>query len=116
MPATLTFKLIVAYLNDPQCNNLSGEDDKWVINENIIFDYLVSVDLFKFIDNSSLHMPLSMLSMTSTPVERGEGSIFVIPLSKKSKLPTVFGRVQPRMSAVTNSSSDSKPSQIFHYA
>jgi len=89
---TLAFKPIVAYLNDPQCNNLIGDDDEWVINENITFDYPVSVDLFKSIDNSSLHMPLSMLSMTSTPVEHGEGSVFVIPPSKRSQLPIVFGR------------------------
>jgi len=115
-PATLAFKLIVAYLNDPQCNNPIGGDDEWVINENIIFDYPVSVDPFKSIDNSSLHMPLSMLSMTSTLVEHGEGSVFVIPPSKRSQSPIVFGRAQPRMSAVTDSSSDSEPPQFFHYA
>jgi len=82
MPATLAFKPIVAYRNDPQCNNPIGDDEEWVINENITFDYPVSVDLFKSVNNSSLHMPLAMLSMTSTPIERGEGSVFVIPPSK----------------------------------
>jgi len=38
MPTTLAFKPIVAYLNDPQCNNPIGDDDEWVINENITFD------------------------------------------------------------------------------
>jgi len=47
-----------------------------VINENITFDYPVSVDVFKSVDDSSLYMPLSMLSLTSTPVENGEGSVF----------------------------------------
>jgi len=84
-PATLAFKPIVTYLNDPQCNNSIGDDNGWVINKNITFDYLVSVDLFKSVDNSSPRMPLSMLSMTSMPVERGEGSLFVIPLSKRSQ-------------------------------
>jgi len=69
-----SFKPIVAYLNDPECNN--PDDDEWVINENVTFDYPMSVDVFKSVDNSSLHMPLSMLSMTSTLVENGEGSIF----------------------------------------
>jgi len=77
--ATLAFKPIVAYLNDPQCNNPIGDDNEWVINENITFNYPTSVDLFKSVDNSSLHMSLSMLSMTSTPVECGEGSVFFIP-------------------------------------
>jgi len=83
-PATFAFKPIVAYLNDPECNNPTEDDGEWVINENIIFDYLVSVDLFKSTDDASLHMPLSMLSMTSTPVENGEGSIFVVPPSKRN--------------------------------
>ena len=46
----------------------------------------MSVDLFKFVDNNSLHMPLPVLSMTSTPVECGEGSVFVIPPSKKESI------------------------------
>ena len=71
--ATLAFKPIVLYLNDPQCNNPIGDDDEWVINENITFDYPESVDLFKSVDNSFLHMSLSILSMPSTPVENEEG-------------------------------------------
>jgi len=34
-PATLAFEPIVAYLNDPQCNNPIGDVDEWVINENV---------------------------------------------------------------------------------
>ena len=81
----------------------------WVINENVIFDYPVSVDVFKSIDDSSLHMPLSMLSLTSTPVKNSEGFLFEIPPFKRNQSPIVFGRVQPRMSAVTDSGSDSEP-------
>jgi len=55
-----------------------------VIKESIAFDYLVSVDLFKSANDTSLHMPLSMLSMTSTPTENCEGSIFLVPPSKKN--------------------------------
>ena len=87
-----------------------------MINGNIIFYYPVSVDICKSVYDSSLHMPLSMLSLTSTPVENGEGSAFVIPPSKRSQSPIVLGRVQPRMSAVTDSGSDSEPPQIFYYA
>jgi len=102
-PTTLAFKPIVAYFNDPKCNNPIEDDSEWMINENITFDYPVSVD------NTSLHMPLSMISVTSMPVESGEGSVFVIPPSKRSQLPIVFDRLQPQMSAVTDSSSDSEP-------
>ena len=62
------------------------------------------------VDDTSLHMPLSMISVTCTP--SGEGSVFVIPPSKRSQSPIVFGRVQPRMSTVTYSSSDSEPPQF----
>jgi len=110
------FKPIVAYLNDPECNNPIEDDDEWVINDNVTSYYPVSVDVFKSVDDNSLHMPSPMLSMTSTPLENGEGSVFVIPLSKRSQSPIVFGRVQPRMSVVTDSGSDSEHPQFFHYA
>jgi len=76
----------------------------------------MSVDLFKSVDDTSLHMPLSMLSVTNTPVESGEGSIFMIPPSKRSQSSIIFGRVQPRKYAVTDSGSNSEPSQFSPYA
>ena len=30
---------IIAYLNDPDCNNSADNGDEWVLNENINFDY-----------------------------------------------------------------------------
>ena len=59
-------------------------------------------------------MPLSMLSVTSTSVENGEGSVFVVPPSKKNQSLIVFGRVQPWMSAVIDPGSYSEPSQFFY--
>jgi len=115
-PATFACEPILAYLNDLQCNNPTGDNDEWVINENITFDYPESVDLFKFVDNDSLHMPLLLLSMTSTPVECREGSVFVVPPSKRSQSLIIFGRAQLRRSAVTYSSSDSEPPIFFYYA
>ena len=53
-PATLACEPIVAYFNDPQCNNPSGDDDECVINENVIFDYPGSVELLESVGNSSL--------------------------------------------------------------
>jgi len=115
-PAILACEPIVAYFNDPQCNNPSGDDDEWVINVNVIFDYPASVKLFESVDNSSLHMPLHKPSMTSTSMECVEGYIFVVPPSKRDQSPIVIGRAQLRRSAITYSSSDSEPPQIFHYA
>jgi len=75
-PATFACEPIVAYFNNPQCNNSIGDDDEWVINENVTFDYPESIKLFESVDNSSLHVPLLVLSMTSTFVECAEGSVF----------------------------------------
>jgi len=61
-------------------------------------------------------MPLSLLSVASAPIENGEGFVFVILPSKKSQSPIIFGMVQLRMSAITNSGSDSELPQFFHYA
>ena len=82
-PTTLAFKPIVAYFND----NPFEDNGEWVINENITYDYPLSVDY------TSLHMPLSMISVTSTPVENGEGSVFVIPPSKRSQSPIVLSLI-----------------------
>ena len=115
-PATLACELIVACFNDPQCNNPSEDDDEWVINENVAFDYPESIGLLESADNSFLHMPLHKPNMTSTSVECAERSVFVVPPSKTSQSLIVFGRAQLRRPAVTNSSSDSEPPQFFHYA
>ena len=108
-PATLACEPIVVYFNNPQCNYPIGDDDEWVINENVIFDYPVSVELRESGNNNPLYMPLYKLSMTSTSVEYVEGSSFVVPPSKRSHSPIVFGRALLRRSAVTDSSSDSEP-------
>ena len=44
-PATFAFKPIVAYFNDLKCNNPIEDDGERVINENVTFNYPVSVDL-----------------------------------------------------------------------
>jgi len=57
MSATLVTEPIVACFYNPQCNNPSEDGDEWVINDNVIFDYLASVELLESVTNSSLHMP-----------------------------------------------------------
>jgi len=93
-PATLVGELIVAYFNNPQCNNPSEDDDEWVINDNVTFDYPASVKFLEFVINSSLHRPLHKPSISNTSVECVEGSVFVVPSSKKRQSPIVFGRAQ----------------------
>ena len=87
-----------------------------MINDNVSFNYPASVELFESITNSSLHMPLHKPSTSSTSVECIEGSILVVPLSKKGESPIIFGKAQLQRSTATDSSSDSQTPQIFHYA
>jgi len=52
---------IVAYLDDPNCNNSADNGDEWVLNENVNFDYsLCCCNVNSPIDMSPLHMPLPM--------------------------------------------------------
>ena len=57
-----------------------------MINDNVSFDYPASVELFESVTNSSLHMPLHKSSTSSTSVECIEGSILVVPPSKKGSI------------------------------
>ena len=112
IPATLVGEPIIAYLN-PQCNTLSEEEDEWVINDNISFDYPVSVELLESVTDSSLHMPLHKSSTSRTFVECIEGSVLVVPPSKKGQSPIIFGRAQLQRSTAIDSSSDSETPQFF---
>ena len=58
MPATLVCEPIVACFNNPQCNNPSEDDNEWLINDNVFFDYPTSVELFEPVANSFLHLSL----------------------------------------------------------
>jgi len=105
-PATLIGEPIVACFSNPQCNNPSEDDEEWVINDN---SCLASVELFESVANSSLHMPLHKPSIPGVSMECVEGSVFVIPPSKRSQSPITFGRAQLQRPTVTNSSSDLEP-------
>jgi len=115
MPAILIGEPIVACLNNSQYNTPSEDEREWVINVNISFDYPVSVELFKSVTDSSLHMPVHKPSTSSTPVEFIEGSILVVPPSKECQLPIIFGKAQLQKSTAVDSSSDSDTPQIFYY-
>jgi len=58
MPAILVGEPVIACFNKLQCNTPSEVEGEWVINDNISFDYPVSVELFESVTDSSLYMPL----------------------------------------------------------
>ena len=61
---------IVAYLNNPDCNNSTDNGDEWVLKENINFNYsLCYNDANSPIDMSPLHMPANVNDMHA---HRGE--------------------------------------------
>ena len=61
-PATFAREPIVAYLDNPDCYNFPKNDDQWVLNENVNFNYsLYFVDVSNPVNTGSLHMPLHML-------------------------------------------------------
>jgi len=115
MPVTLVDEPVITCFNNLQCNAPSEDEDEWVINDNISFDYPVSVELLESVKDNSLHMPLHKLSASSTPVEFIEGSVLVVPPSKEGQLLIVFGKAQLQRSAAADSSSDSDSPQFFHY-
>ena len=76
---------IIAYLNDPNCNNSVDNDGICVLNENVNFDYSLCLDdVNSPVDMSPLHMPLPM-SIVCMHIEENDGSVFVIPPSKKDQ-------------------------------
>jgi len=93
LEASFDEELIVAYLNDPDCNNSVDNGNEWVLNENINFDYsLCCDDVNSPADMSPLHMPLS-ISTTCMHIEENNESVFIIPSSKKDQLSIIFGRI-----------------------
>jgi len=116
-PAIFSIKLIIAYLDDFDCNNLVKNGDEWVINENINYDYSLSLeDVFKSVDISFLHMPLPISKMACIHIEDNEGSVFIVPPTKRDQSPIIFGRSQARATTFRESDDDLEPPQFFHYA
>ena len=66
-----------------------------VINEIVAFDYSSCIeDVFNFVHTNSLHMPLPISEMARMQVEDNEGSVFIVPPSKRDQSPIAFSRVQ----------------------
>ena len=115
-PTTFVLEPIIAYLNNPECNNPADDEGEWVINEDVAFDYFLSLDdVFNSAENSSLHISLPTSNMVCTHVEDNEGFVFIVPPSKRNQLPIVFGGIRPQTTASKDSNEDLEPSQFFHY-
>jgi len=84
---------IIAYLDDFDYNHLAKNEDEWVLNENIAFDYSLCLEnVFKFVDITSLHVPLPISKMACIYIEDNEGSVFIVPPAKRDLSPIIFGR------------------------
>jgi len=117
VPAIFSIKSIVAYLNDPDCNNPSENEGEWVLNENVAFDYSLCLNyVFKSIDISSFFMPLPISKMACMHIEDNEGSVLIVPPSKRNQSPIVFSRDQALAMTSRESDDDLEPPQFFHYA
>ena len=117
MPATFSIEPIIAYLHYLDCNNSVENDGKWVINENVAFDYSSCLDdEFNSIHTNSLHVPMPISEMACLQIEDNEGSVFIVPPSRRDQSPIVFGRVQTRTTLSRDSDGDLKSLQFFHYA
>jgi len=110
VPATFIIEPIIAYLEDSDCNNPAKNEGEWVLNENVAFDYsLCFEDVFKSVDISSLHILLPISKMACMHIEDNEGSVFIIPLSKRDQLPIVFNRGLTRAMTSRESDEDLEP-------
>ena len=107
--ATFDEEPIVAYFNDPDCNNSAENDDEQVLNENVNFDYSMYFDDVPCpVNMSPLHMPLSM-SMVCMHVEDKNGSIFIVSSSKNDQSLITFDKVRHQIATSNNLDEDLEP-------
>jgi len=77
--------------------------------KNVNFDYFLCCDdVNSPIDVSPLQMPLPM-SMTGMHIEENDGSVFIVPSSKKDQSPIIFGRVWHWITTSNDSDEDLEP-------
>ncbi|MBZ2164397.1 hypothetical protein, partial [Alteromonas stellipolaris] len=69
-PYFLNIKPLVAYLDEPPCNNdVVSDEDEWVWNENVSFEYdMCPKNVSKSLDLYRLHIP-NLTSMEAFAVE-----------------------------------------------
>ena len=84
--ATLILEPIVEYLDNLDYNNPAKNEGEWVLSENVAFDYSLCLeDVFKSVNISLVHMPLTISKMACMHIEDNEGSAFIVPPLKKDQ-------------------------------
>jgi len=56
------------------------------------------------------------MSTTCMHIEENDGSVLVVPPSKKDQSPIIFGKVRYWITTSNDSDEDLEPPQFFHYA
>ena len=92
---TFAMEPLVAYLDDPYFNNSIENDSEWSLNEDIDFDYSLWFYDSNSANTSSLHMPIPTLMIECMHIEDDDGSVFIIPSSKKGQSLIIFDRMLP---------------------
>ena len=116
-PVTFVSELIVAYLGDSTCKNDTVENDnEWVLNEDVSFDYSYCLNVPETTYLNSLHMPISTMMKACTYTEDSDRAIFIVPSSQKDQTPIIFGRIHSQISTSVVSDENLEPPQFFHYA
>jgi len=114
IPSQRTPQLLLSW---SYLNNVVENVSEWVLHEDIDFDYsLCFVDVPDFANTSALHIPIPTSMRTCMQIEEDDGSVFIVPSSKKGQSPIISCRMHPRIATPVDSHEDLKPSQFFHYA
>jgi len=112
--ATFNIEPIIAHLDDPDCNNPAKNEGEWVHNENVAFDYSLCLGyVFESVDISYFYRPLPISKIACMHIEDNEGSVFIVPPSKRDQSSIIFrrGKAQPMTSK--GSGDDLEPYNSF---
>jgi len=114
-PTTISIKLIVAYLNDYDCNDPVENESEWILNKNIAFDYSLCLEDVS-VNIRSMHMPLPISKIACMHIQDNEGSVFIVPPYKRDLSPIVFGRGRAQASIPSELDDDLEHPQFFYNA
>jgi len=79
---------------------------------------LITLYVLKMYLNLSILVPCTCLypSWKGIHIENNEGSVFIVPLTKREQSPIIFCRSQARATTSKELDDDLEPPQFFHYA
>ena len=110
VPTIFSIEPILACLDDFDCNNLTENEGERVFNETVAFDYSLCLeDVFRFVDISSLHIPLPTSKRASMHIENNEGSVLIVPPTERDQSPIIFGRSQVQVTTSRESDYNLEP-------